>query len=38
VHVHRLRRKIEVNPNEPTYIVAERGTGYRFNTGSDASL
>ena len=30
VHVHRLRRKIETNPNEPTYIVAERGTGYRF--------
>jgi DNA-binding response OmpR family regulator len=30
VHVHRLRRKIEVNPNEPAYIVAERGTGYRF--------
>jgi len=31
VHVHRLRRKIEVNPNQPGYIVAERGTGYRFN-------
>lgn len=31
VHIHRLRRKIEVNPNEPSYIVAERGTGYRFN-------
>lgn len=31
VHVHRLRRKIETNPNEPSYIVAERGTGYRFN-------
>lgn len=30
VHVHRLRRKIETNPNCPTYIVAERGTGYRF--------
>jgi DNA-binding response OmpR family regulator len=30
VHVHRLRRKIEVNPNEPAYIIAERGTGYRF--------
>lgn len=30
VHVHRLRRKIEVNHNEPSYIVAERGTGYRF--------
>jgi DNA-binding response OmpR family regulator len=31
VHIHRLRRKIEENPNEPSYIVAERGTGYRFN-------
>lgn len=31
VHIHRLRRKIEVDPNEPAYIVAERGTGYRFN-------
>jgi DNA-binding response OmpR family regulator len=31
VHIHRLRRKIEVNPNDPTYIIAERGTGYRFN-------
>jgi len=31
VHVHRLRRKVEVNHNEPTYIIAERGTGYRFN-------
>ena len=30
VHVHRLRRKIETNPNEPAYIIAERGTGYRF--------
>jgi len=30
VHIHRLRRKIEIDPNEPTYIIAERGTGYRF--------
>lgn len=30
VHIHRLRRKIEVNPNEPSYIIAERGTGYSF--------
>ena len=30
VHVHRLRQKIELNPSEPTYVVAERGTGYRF--------
>ena len=30
VHIHRLRRKIEVDHEEPTYIVAERGTGYSF--------
>lgn len=30
VHIHRLRRKIEENPDEPAYIVAERGTGYSF--------
>ncbi|MEZ4645172.1 MAG: response regulator transcription factor [Chloroflexota bacterium] len=30
VHIHRLRRKIEVNPEEPAYIIAERGTGYIF--------
>lgn len=34
VHVHRLRGKIEVDSSEPTYIVAERGTGYRFNADS----
>ena len=31
VHVHRLRRKVEVVHNEPMYVVAERGTGYRFS-------
>ncbi|MCP5098738.1 MAG: response regulator transcription factor [Chloroflexi bacterium] len=31
VHVHRLRRKIEVNHNQPSYVIAERGTGYRFS-------
>lgn len=30
VHVHRLRRKIEVSHDSPAYIVAERGTGYSF--------
>lgn len=30
VHIHRLRRKIEVDPNAPAYIIAERGTGYSF--------
>ncbi len=31
VHVHRLRRKIEPDHDQPIYIVAERGTGYRFS-------
>jgi DNA-binding response OmpR family regulator len=30
VHVHRLRRKIEPDHNQPAYIVAERGMGYSF--------
>ena len=30
VHVHRLRRKIEIDHNNPTYIIAERGMGYSF--------
>jgi DNA-binding response OmpR family regulator len=38
VHVHRLRRKIEANPNEPAYIIAERGTGYRFVLNEEPEL
>jgi DNA-binding response OmpR family regulator len=30
VHVHRLRQKIEADPDRPCYIVTERGLGYRF--------
>lgn len=29
-HVYRLRKKIEVNPKEPTYIVSEWARGYSF--------
>jgi two-component system KDP operon response regulator KdpE len=28
--VYRLRRKIETNPEDPRYILSERGIGYRF--------
>jgi two-component system KDP operon response regulator KdpE len=30
VYVHHLRKKIEENPGKPSYIVTERGLGYRF--------
>jgi two-component system response regulator RegX3 len=30
VHIDRLRKKIEVNPADPRYIVTQRGMGYRF--------
>ena len=30
VHMHRLRRKLEVDSHHPHYIRTERGIGYRF--------
>ncbi len=30
VHIHHLRRKIEVDASDPQYIVTVRGTGYRM--------
>ncbi len=30
VHIHRLRRKIEPDANEPQYVMSEWGQGYRF--------
>lgn len=35
VHVHRLRRKIEVDHNAPSYIIAERGMGYSFRSRTE---
>jgi len=34
VFIAHLRKKIEVNPNQPKYIITESGVGYRF-TGKD---
>ena len=30
VHVKRLRKKIETDPHEPTYLLTVRGLGYKF--------
>jgi two-component system KDP operon response regulator KdpE len=32
VFVAQLRKKIEVDPNRPRFIITESGVGYRFNT------
>jgi len=33
VYIAQLRRKIEVNPGQPKYIITESGVGYRLTTG-----
>ncbi|HEX2701123.1 MAG TPA: response regulator transcription factor [Acidimicrobiales bacterium] len=35
-HVRRLRRKIEIDPENPGWIQTARGIGYRFNSTGDA--
>jgi DNA-binding response OmpR family regulator len=35
VYVRYLRQKLEPDPNEPAYILTERGTGYRFRLAVD---
>ena len=36
VHVGHLRRKLELNPSSPRYIMTEPGVGYRFAVPSPA--
>lgn len=33
VHIRRIRRKVEDDPQNPTHIVTVRGAGYRFDGG-----
>lgn len=37
VHIRRLRKKIEVNPEKPIYIQTVWGIGYRFNGGAECT-
>jgi DNA-binding response OmpR family regulator len=32
VHIGQIRRKIEPNPNQPSFIMTVRGVGYKFET------
>jgi len=35
VNISNLRRKIEADPNRPSYILTELGVGYRFNDSEE---
>ena len=35
VHIRRLREAIEINPNEPKYVVTVWGDGYKFTGGNE---
>ena len=37
IYVRRLREKLEPNPQQPEYILTERGLGYRFATPSEVT-
>ena len=30
-HINRLRKKLEIDPKEPTYVLTVRGVGYKLN-------
>lgn len=33
IYIGQLRRKVEINPGQPKYIITESGVGYRLMTG-----
>lgn len=35
VHIGQIRRKIEPDPNQPSFIVTVRGIGYKFEIGNE---
>ncbi len=35
VHIRRLRKRIEENPDEPKYIQTVWGVGYKFGDAND---
>jgi two-component system KDP operon response regulator KdpE len=37
IYIRRLREKLEPNPQQPEYILTERGLGYRFTTPSETA-
>ena len=37
-NIRRLRQKIEVNPNEPRYIITVPGVGYKLNSTAAAAV
>jgi two-component system KDP operon response regulator KdpE len=38
VNVSNLRRKLELDPNHPKYIITESGVGYRINSNQETSI
>src|SRR4051794_40851347 len=37
IYIRRLREKLEPNPQQPAYILTERGIGYRFDPAPEGS-